>query len=131
MISKSGEGYWTTGITVRSDGGGWGASLRFLDDGFCDDDADAGQVSSEGELRTRYFVKNGSETSGLRAALDTLIGDAGRLGIRFVSVADAPPYLSYEGDGENPKWPPPPGWRETLAAEAERLGWQGPTAREG
>lgn len=31
--------------------------------------------------------------------------------------------LYYLGDGEDPRYPPPAGWRRLLADEAARLGW--------
>lgn len=121
MIQTTSTAYWSTGITVRysySGEGryGWGASLRFLDDGFCSDDADACRVSTQGTLTTRYHVLDGERVSGLSAAVDALIEDAGRLGIRFND-----PGLFYEA---NPEWPPPGGWRELLIAEAARIGWK-------
>ncbi len=133
MILKSSIGYWSTGITVRwSDHvstiegqsvPGWYASLDFLDDGFCDDQPDLGEISTEGTLRTRYAVQDGQTVTGLRAAIDALITDANRLGITFGGPS-GPPALYYKGDGESADYPPPLGWREMLSAEASRLGWE-------
>jgi hypothetical protein len=120
MISNTGM-YWSTGITVhqRADTHGWAASLDFLDDGFVNDDPDEGRVSTEGTLRTRYFVRGTGTTSGLSAAIDALVTDAAQLGIAFRD-----PSLYYKGDGELEDYPAPDGWRETLAREAERIGWR-------
>jgi hypothetical protein len=120
MISKTGI-YWSTGITVHqnTDTHGWAASLDYLDDGFVNDDPDAGRVSTEGTLRTRYFVRGTGTTSGLSAAIDALVADAARLGIVFRE-----PSLYYRGDGESEDFPAPEGWRETLAREAARIGWR-------
>jgi hypothetical protein len=128
MISNTGR-YWSTGITVcwrdtfdrstATPADTWAASLDFLDSGFADDDPDAGKVSTEGTLRTRYFVHDGNTVSGLSVAVDTLIADAKRLGIGFND-----PCLYYQGDGEGGDYPPPNGWREILAAESERIGWR-------
>lgn len=124
MISKSDNArYWSTGITVNRRDKGWGADAEFYDDGFCDDNADAGQVSTQGKLNTRYYVADGNEVTGLRAAIDAVKADAERLGIEFRPVAEAPPSLYYKGDGEWADYPPPGGWRDMLVAEAERLGW--------
>ena len=122
-----GERYWSTGVTVRhfTDGlgrPGWGASLTFHDGGFCSDDTDARAVATQGDLATRYFVRDGAALDGLTVALDVLTADAERLGVEF--RADAGPWLYYQGDGEDPAWPPPPDWRELLTAQAARLGWQ-------
>lgn len=132
MISKTGT-YWSTGITVHwrenASGDGaptsaWGASLDFLDDGFTNDKPDEAQVSTEGTLRTRYYVRDSEKTSGLSAAVDALLADAARLGISFRIVADDGPHLYYKGDGCWEDYPAPDGWRETLAREAARIGWQ-------
>lgn len=132
MISKTGR-YWSTGITVTYSPiaerihdeayPGWNASLDYCDDGFADNDPDKGQVSTEGTLHTRYPVRDSKVRSGLSIALDTLIADAERLGIKFIGTAGPKPYLYYQGDGEDSSYPPPDGWRGMLAAEAERLGW--------
>src|ERR1051326_919684 len=124
MIQTTSTAYWSVGITVTysySGGGryGWGASLEFLDDGCCSDDADAGQVSTQGKLATRYYVSDGERVSGLSAAVDALIADAQQLGIQFNN-----PGLYYDGDGEDPESPPPDGWKVLLEAEAARIGWK-------
>ncbi|MFI8351277.1 hypothetical protein [Streptomyces sp. NPDC085596] len=134
MISKSGR-YWSTGITVTYSQlaerindepyGGWHAALEYTDDGFANNDPDTGQVSTEGTLHTRYPVRNAKIRSGLSVAVDTLLADAKRLGIEFIGTSAYPePWLYYNGDGESAEHPPPTGWRETLAAEAERIGFR-------
>jgi len=129
-----GNGYWTTGITVKygySGSGryGWAAEVAFYDNGFCDDDTDAGTISTQGILRTRYFVREGSgpDADGLTAAVDAMKADAERLGIRFSIIGG--PRVYYQGDGEDEDWPPPDGWRELVNAQARRLGWE-PLYRE-
>lgn len=129
MIPTNGT-YWSTGIIltwadclgVNRDREGWSATVKFLDDGFCSDDADSHAVSTEGELRTRYIVADGEQVPGLTAAVDAVIRDAKRLGIEFSDD----PNLFYKGDGEDRNSPPPPGWRDTVKAEARRLGWRAP-----
>ncbi len=132
MISKNGT-YWATGITVHwrehvsGDGAptsAWGASLDFLDDGFTNDKPDEAQVSTEGTLRTRYYVRDSEKTSGLSAAVDALLADAARLSVSFRAVVGDTPFLYYKGDGCTEDFPTPDGWRETLAREAARIGWQ-------
>lgn len=121
--------YWSVGITLtytpfagRDSNGvahpGWHVSLDFCDDGFADDDTDTGRIATEGKLHTRYAVRDGETRSGLSAAIDTLIEDAVRLGVEFTKR-----FLYYRGDGEHSDYPPPVGWRQLLAAEAERIGW--------
>jgi len=133
MITTSGR-YWATGITVthqpfagRTDGephSGWGASLDYCDDGFADDDPEKGFVSTEGTLHTRYAVRDSTTRSGLSIAVDNLLADAKRLGIQFNPCSpDSAPFLYYRGDGENSEFPPPDGWRQTLATEAARIGF--------
>lgn len=124
MIRKSGTvRYWSTGITVNRSDKGWGADAEFYDDGFCDDNADAAQISTQGKLNTRYYVADGNEVTGLRAAIEAVKADAERLGIEFRGTVGDPPALYYKGDGEWSDYPPPDGWRDLLAAEAARLGW--------
>lgn len=136
MISKSGR-YWSTGIAVRwmddtyrneNDERvipAWGGVAEFFDDGFADDDVNSGAISTQGELRTRYLVAEGQSASALSAVVDALRADAERLGIDFNAPAEGP-YLYYLGDGEHEEWPPPAGWRELMAAEAQRIGWRTP-----
>lgn len=131
MIKIKSHGYWSVGITVtwsprahRSNNvtrSGWQASLDFLDDGFCDDNTDAGLVSTQGHLQTRYFVADGENESGLGVALDVLLTDALRLGITFQD-----PMINYRGDGEDEDYPPPVGWKQDIAEQAHRLGWRTP-----
>lgn len=133
MILASSTGYWSTGIVLRWDMArpGWGGHVDFLDDGFAgDDNADTASVSTEGQLRSRYFVSDGDTTTGLRAVIDTLLADATRLGIVF-GGRTGKPCLYYDGDSESTQFPPPDGWRELLSAEAERIGWECPYVREG
>lgn len=146
MIPPNGT-YWSTGITVywrqvasktgdESWRSGWGAVLDFYDGGFCSDNPDQGEVSTEGrlsvgaavpdnavtrQLRTRYAVADGGSVLGLRAAIDVLVADAQRMGIEFRR-----PNLYYKGDGTWDDFPAPDGWRELLTAEADRLGWNSP-----
>jgi hypothetical protein len=67
MISKSGR-YWSTGITVVKSNSRWTASLDYCDDGFADDDPDAGLISTEGKLHTRYGVRDGDTRDPARVA---------------------------------------------------------------
>lgn len=120
-----GNSYWSTGITLTYHDGEWGASLTFLDAGFLDDDADAGQVSTEGTLRTRYAVHDGDEVDGLTAAIDALMADAARLGIEWRRMPGVAPSL-FTDEAEAPGWEWPAGWRELVGAQAERLGWESP-----
>ena len=126
MITTDGH-HWANGITVRCDGKRWGGRIDFYDDGFVSDNPDAGEVATEGVLRTRYMVEDGDNVTALRAVVDTLIADAARLGIELVGPVGTRPSLWYEGDGEDSDWPPPAGWRQLLAGEAQRIDWDGPT----
>ncbi|MEU7978298.1 hypothetical protein AB0B63_07170 [Micromonospora sp. NPDC049081] len=131
MILESSTGYWATGITLRWYGHrqAWAGHVDFYDDGFAgDDNADAGKISTEGRLHTRYYVRSGGTTTGIRTVIDTLIADAERLGITF-GGRTGKANLYYDGDSENTEFPPPQGWREMLTVEAERIGWECPYAR--
>lgn len=98
----------SNGETTRS---GWHASLDFDDAGFNNDDADAGHVSTEGKLHSRYAVSDGSDRSGIEVVLDTLLADAEQLGITFVGTIKPVPFLYYRGDGEDQNFPlRPTGW---------------------
>lgn len=123
-----GERYWSTGLTVKArlESGGklsWAVSCRYLDNGFANDNADSAAISTEGTLHTRYYVRDGETADGLTVAIDAVIRDAITLGI--VWSEETGPSLYYEGDGENPDYPPPGNWREILTAQAKRLGWDG------
>lgn len=132
-----GPRYWSTGITVTyrhhvgtTNGvsrSGWGASLKFYDNGFCNDEPDLGQVSTEGTLSTRYYVSDGQDihgnrVDGLTIAIDTLIADATRLGIEFGGPAGQP-WIYVPGDGRDPGQEYHPAWRQIVADQAARLGW--------
>lgn len=136
MIIKSSTGYWSTGITVqwhehagsrtvdgqRQSYSGWGAGVEYFDDGFCDDNPDEGQVSTQGRIATRYRVPDGDQVSGLSAAIDAVLADAQRLGITFRDDTGGPS-LYYAGDGEHDDKPAPEGWEVLLATESARIGW--------
>ena len=117
-----GKRYWSTGISLRYSGDltpAWSSALSFQDDGFALDDPATGQISTEGELRTRYDVPTGGiHQRALRLVTDTLIHDAGALGIEFRD-----PYLYAHKDSEDPAHPMPDGWVELMDEQAERLGW--------
>lgn len=133
MILERSTHYWAVGITltwhpasVRDHDGnrvdGWSGEVDYYDDGFADDDPDTTKLSTQGTLRTRYIVADGKQQSAITAIVDTLITDAGRLGIKFRADGGLP-WLYVPGDGEWEDKPVPDGWREMLAAEAERIGW--------
>jgi hypothetical protein len=109
--------YWATGITLKHVIDGWTGSIAFLDDGFVSDSPAEGILSTEGSLHTRYVVRADHETA-LTAIVDVLLRDAERLGIAWRYR-----HLYYHGDGEDPDQPPPDGWRQLLAAECARIGW--------
>lgn len=123
-----GRRYWSTGITVTwtasgsNRGPGWGASLKFFDDGFCDDDTATAQVATQGELASRYHLPDDGPVSGLTVVLDVLIADAARLGIEFRGSPH--PSLYVKGDGEDPDVDLPGDWHDTLKVQAARLGWE-------
>jgi hypothetical protein len=127
-----GNGYWATGITVAfHEGGagggldGWSAEVEFLDDGFCNDNPEAGVISTQGKLNTRYIVKVREDSElVLAAVIDAVKADAERLGIRFREGAIGP-HVYYKGDGEWEDYPPPEDWRVMVDGQAERLGWPG------
>lgn len=129
-----GNGYWATGIVLTWYGDGrWSGEINYYDNGFCDDDPDHAEVSTEGTLRTRYVVGDGKHVDGLAAVIDTLIGDAARIGIDL-RAGGAPeggrPWLYYRDDGTNYQYPTPPDWQELLAGQAARIGWRSPYARQ-
>jgi len=128
MILTKSSGYWSTGITLRyRDAYGnrpesWSGSLDFHDDGFLNDNPTTGVVSTEGTLRTRYFVEGRPAEVALAAVINTLIADASRLGIHFENSVSKPA-LYYAGDGNDEEFPPPEGWRHMLRMQADRIGW--------
>lgn len=125
-----GPNYWTTGITVcaqRSQHDAekwrWSAHLDYFDNGWLgDDDSSIFKISTQGVLRTRYFVESvvdNPENEALRAVLDVLIADAKRLGIELKD-----PSVYYHGDGEDPDHVAPTNWRDLVREQNERLGWR-------
>lgn len=123
-----GKRYWSTGISISYSGDrhpGWGGEVDFLDDGFCNDEPERGLVSTQGWLRTHYYVPSrGGHRDALTAVTDTLTQDAERMGIEFRD-----PYIYAKGDGEDPDHPMPEGWVDLLEEQAERLGWETPPYR--
>jgi len=116
-----GNGYWSTGITVRYDSRrGWGGEVQFYDDGFANDETDHARISTEGALRTRYFAADGEQRDALTVVIDTLKADAERHGIRWAETAG----VWYHSDGGDDRFPPPPGWRELLNSHSRRLEWE-------
>lgn len=134
MILERSTSYWSTGISLtwHPDGArdldhkpipGWTGTVEYYDDSWQgDDDADAGLIGTQGELTTRYVIADGETRTALTAIVDALLADAGRLGIRFGSE-HTPPRLYVPGDGEWKTPPLPDGWRELLADQAQRIGW--------
>lgn len=62
---------------------GWSAKTTFIDAGFVSDDASQNMVSTEGELRTRYYVTDSNGVSGARVAAQTLLNGLNDWGIEF------------------------------------------------
>jgi hypothetical protein len=130
MIKKS-TTWWSTGITIRylpdaierhgRSYDGWSATAKFYDSGFVSDDTDTGSISTQGELGTRYFIRDGETVDGLTAAIDVILADAKKIDIQWGQ--GCPPTLYYEGDGEDPEWPPPPNWKRIIRDQCTRLGW--------
>lgn len=132
MISGNGR-WWSTGIVLKwipdalPGQPGWHGTVHFYDDGCVPgDDADNGAVSTKGELATARFVIDGRHVPALQVIVDALLADAARMGILFKDDVRDYRDLYYEGDGEDPDWPPPAGWRDVLLAEATRIGWRSP-----
>lgn len=100
-----GQRYWATGITIHEDSGKrWSASLKFFDDGFCN------QSSTEGELQLRYVVDD------IFKGVDTLVEDARRLGIQFGTPTLSPMvYCDQDGEFET-------GDRPDLRTKANEVG---------
>jgi len=113
-----GNGYWSTGITVRFSDGKWAASAGYLDNGFCDDSAEQERVSTQGKLHTRYYLRDGQTKDALTVAVDTVKTDAERLGISWRD-----PHVYMDGDGEWEDREYPPDWRLLVDEQARRLGW--------
>jgi hypothetical protein len=84
--------YSTIRLTYGNAGNGekgWAAHVKFHDAGFSNDDAATGAVSVEGELRTRYYVKDSKGVSGAEAALDAILTDLNALNIQEVPQTDS------------------------------------------
>ncbi|WP_177241224.1 hypothetical protein [Nonomuraea wenchangensis] len=93
--------------------------MDFYDEGHGDDDPGRGRISTEGTLRTRYFVGGSGQVDALTVAIDTVKADAEKLGIVWRD-----PTVYYEGGGESQGYPPPEGWENLVNRHAARLGWR-------
>jgi hypothetical protein len=69
----------------------------------------------DGTIRTRY-------PTGLRVAIDRVLEISERLGVRPWGRREI--CLFAEGDGTDPNVQLPEGWKERLAGEAARRGWE-------
>lgn len=124
-----GNGFWSTGISVKfaySGGGeyGWAAEANFFDAGFCNDDVPAGRISTEGTLRTRYPVRDTNHVAALAAAVDAVKVDAERMGVRWgVDGNGGTVYMENDGEDLPAESLPPGDWREHVNAQARRLDW--------
>jgi hypothetical protein len=122
-----GPNYWAVGITAKygyagSGRYGWSAEVSYLDNGFCSDSTDERRISTEGTLRTRYYIVDGERESGLPVAVDAVKADAERLGITWAPSSAPSVYMA--GDGETPDIEYPDNWRDLVNAESARLGWE-------
>lgn len=117
-----GSRYWATGITLRHDAhtGGWSAVAAFYDDGFVN--SIDGDVSTEGEIRTRHAVPGDSDQGAVRAAL-ALKADAERLGIEFRSPVGPQLYLHTDNWISPDRESGTPELETAIGAVAEALGW--------
>ena len=101
-----GDKYSTSGIVVRFlEVGLWSAEINFVDEGF------ANEASTEGTLRTSRFID-------LAQAIDIIIADAERLGIRWRWKAICT-YKDSRG-----YWFSPYDGGELVKAQAERVGFE-------
>jgi hypothetical protein len=122
--------YWSSGISLRYVGDrrqpSWHGSLDFYDEGFASDSLEAGLLSTEGMLRTRYVVPtSGDHRDALTGITDTLQRDAETLGITWRD-----PCIFAEGNRDDPAHPYPGNWKDLLHEQADRLGWEFPYSLE-
>ena len=110
---------WSVGIVVACDyrGSGqygWRAWCHFESQ----DDIFHGDQRVRGRLETYCAFLT------LDAAVDRILEVAQQMGVDFyVSKIMMRPSVFYAGDGESGDYPPPPGWRVQVNAQAVRLGW--------
>jgi hypothetical protein len=121
-----GNAYWATGITVDFHDGRWSATAEFFDDGFAgDNNTDAGRVSTEGKIGTRYSVTDGEHADALMTVIDVIKADVEKLGIEWRSTSGIGPYIYAEFETATEHYPEryPEDWRHLLTEQAHRVGW--------
>lgn len=65
---------------------GWSAYVTFQDAGFCSGFTAGEDISTEGSLRTRYYVcDSDTNGSGVRAAIEAILKDLDALGVKAQS----------------------------------------------
>ncbi len=120
-----GNKYFATGIEVKygyagNGQNGWSASVKFYDQGFADDNASEGRVSTEGILSTRYYVPNENGSSGLEAAIKALLIDMAKI---YVYINPNQEFVIYFTQGEHGEADEIPSEEiETLRSLSEKLG---------
>lgn len=105
--------FLSTGVNLTfSRAHGWSAAIDYWSDHF------AMPECLEGNIRTRYFDKD------LSTVIDRAINTAKAVGVTFIDQDGLRPSIYVPGDGEDPSIELPEEWREIVAAECERLGWE-------
>ena len=124
-----GSGYFHNHFTATygysgNNENGWSVSAKFIDAGFASDDVKSGHISTEGELHTRYMVRNADGISGIKVAVEVLLADLNRMGI--TAVYDLPG--SVLGGAINIKrrrgYPIPVSEKIAIFDLADSLGWE-------
>jgi len=110
---------WTVGVTVNYGYAGSGRNGWYAEIGWHD-----GRIIEPGVIEGKIYTRHHEPT--LAGALDAVMAQAVRFGILLgMGQDDALGFaLFYEGDGDDPSYPPPAGWRAMLREEAARRGWR-------
>jgi len=122
-----GNEYTFTGITLKngyagSGNPGWAGFVDFFDAGFCSDNAATATISTEGTLRTRYFVRDAGDNIGIQVALEAVLAQIEKFDIKLSTIGGAI-FLTEAGSDGDTKVKLSPAERKFIKAFGKEKNW--------